>query len=297
MKRTLVLGLFVLFITVTTGMVFAAEGRSISFTQKNYKTDVKVTAVKETKSGISITYQALETHPLGLNFLAATKYKGGSVKEYFNNEMMKKGSTYTPTLSTTDPSDITSVDVWLGPTKKEVQRFYKYDAAADQTLYAASQLGGLDDIISSYSTLIPVLSNIKDFKDTVQFLNDCQVLFQGAKYYKSLPDGDKEYERRRLLMTNLDVIEYVGGKGMGFIQGELLSIAVKGVKNAINATNAYNDNWQWIEILADSNYDYLGNRPYEEYATIGMRLYRNKMSLSKIKEVFEALEKLKNARK
>jgi hypothetical protein len=71
-------------------------------------------------------------------------------------------------------------------------------------------------------------------------------LFKGAKEYKDLKEGDKEEKRRELLMTNLDILEFLGGKGMGYIQGQVLTLAVQGVKNAANAVNKSADQQLWI---------------------------------------------------
>jgi len=183
------------------------------------------------------------------------------------------------------------------------------DLVADELNNVVSQLNGLDVIISSLKSAIPVLSEIEERKGQFEDLKNLQTLFEAGKTYKNARSaGDKEAARVQLLRANLDMLNFAG-KGLGTIQGMLLPLVIKAAQNCITNIRAANADSLFRAAAVETSplftwsdtYEKLADPPYRKYAPIGWRMLDNgnkaydEATWKRIKIVFQALEEAQNS--
>jgi hypothetical protein len=177
------------------------------------------------------------------------------------------------------------------------------DLVADELNNVVSQLNGLDVIISTLTSAIPILSTIEDKKGQFDDLKNILKVFEAGKAYKNASRaGDKEAARQKLLQANLNLTNFAS-KGMGAIQGMVLPLVVQAVSNTaktiqrtnailiFNAEAARTGPW-------DESYEDLAAPKYDKYKSIGLRMLLNsnedQNAWNRIRIVLQALEESQN---
>jgi hypothetical protein len=290
------IGLVLLLITaVTVGTAFAKNGRNIPFKTFGNSANGKVNILKceEVTTGLGITYTCESYESLTFEIRVFWNKDGKtSDKVYTNKEKIKKPrESNTMVFPTPNNDSITNVNItWQKTpgTDKEI--------AAEKILDAAASLSELEDYLGYFGDAIGVLNQYSEFKATVKALNDAKAMFEAGRKYKTAKangrEGTADEARREVLNSTLNVISFVGGKGLDSIRGGLLGIAVEGTQNAIKNMNAYFDNLSFTEAVG-------AGYPLDDYKygkTVGVKMYKNGVSRDNIIKVLKALDRIENKR-
>jgi hypothetical protein len=180
-------------------------------------------------------------------------------------------------------------------TEKDWNEKKKREINAEKVLAAVSALPDLDGVSRTYSAIVRPLQGIAEVKDYVGALQDGIKVLNYSKQYKQNKAKGQTYAaelaRQATNESLLNLIDNVGSKAMGPIQGSFLTVAVQSVKNVTQSLQKRYTSLNWLSEASTIGLSDLCDSQYDKYAKIGLLMLENGKKPAEIRAVMEGLVK------